>query len=61
MGGSMSDDQVNIKLINHENAIDKLQREVLQLQEVEDLRDKQMKVLETVINKQIKFIENHVN
>jgi len=57
----MSDDQVNIKLINHENAIDKLQKEVLQLQEVEDLRDKQMKVLETVINKQIKFIENHVN
>ena len=57
----MSDDQVNIKLINQDNAIKKLQREVLQLQEVEDLRDKQMKVLETVINKQIKFIENHVN
>ena len=57
----MSDDQVNIKLINQQNSIDKLQREVLQLQEVEDLRDKQMKVLETVINKQIKFIENHVN
>ena len=57
----MSNDQVNIKLINQDNAIKKLQREVLQLQEVEDLRDKQMKVLETVINKQIKFIENHVN
>ena len=57
----MSDDLVNIKLINQDNAIKKLQREVLQLQEVEDLRDKQMKVLETVINKQIKFIENHVN
>ena len=57
----MSDDQVNIKLINQDNAIKKLQREVLQLQECEDLRDKQMKVLETVINKQIKFIENHVN
>ena len=55
------DDQVNIKLINQDNAIKKLQREVLQLQECEDLRDKQMKVLETVINKQIKFIENHVN
>jgi hypothetical protein len=41
--------------------ITKLQEEVLQLQECEDLRDKQMKVLETVINKQIKFIENHVN
>jgi len=57
----MSDDQVNIKLINQNNAIKKLQREVLQLQEVEDLRDKQMKVLETVINKQIKFIKDHVN
>ena len=56
-----ADDQVNIKLINQQNAIDKLQREVLQLQEVEDLRDKQMKVLETVINKQIKFIKDHVN
>jgi hypothetical protein len=56
-----TDDQVNIKLINQQNAIDKLQREVLQLQEVEDLRDKQMKVLETVINKQIKFIKDHVN
>ncbi len=41
--------------------ITKLQEEVLQLQECEDLRDKQMKVLEKVINKQIKFIENHVN
>ena len=57
----MSVDQVNIKLVNQDNAIKKLQREVLQLQECEDLRDKQMKVLETVINKQIKFIENHVN
>ena len=57
----MSDDQVNIKLINQDNAIKKLQKEVLQLQEVEDLRDKQMKVLETVINKQIKFIKDHVN
>ena len=55
------DDQINIKLINQQNSIDKLQREVLQLQEVEDLRDKQMKVLETVINKQIKFIKDHVN
>ena len=41
--------------------IAQLQKQVLQLQECEDLRDKQMKVLETVINKQIKFIENHVN
>ena len=41
--------------------ITQLQEQVLQLQEVEDLRDKQMKVLETVINKQIKFIKNHVN
>jgi hypothetical protein len=57
----MNDDQINIKLINQNNAIEKLQREVLQLQACEDLRDKQMKVLETVINKQIKFIENHVN
>ena len=56
-----ADDQVNIKLVNQQNSIDKLQREVLQLQEVEDLRDKQMKVLETVINKQIKFIKDHVN
>lgn len=41
--------------------ITQLQEQVLRLEECEDLRDKQMKVLETVINKQIKFIENHVN
>ena len=38
--------------------ITQLQEQVLRLEECEDLRDKQMKVLETVI---IKFIENHVN
>ena len=57
----MSDDQVNIKLINQQNAIDKLQREVLQLQECEDLRDEQMGVLKSVIEKQVEFIKNHVN
>ena len=41
--------------------ITQLQEQVLRLEACEDLRDKQMKVLETVINKQIKFIENHVN
>ena len=56
-----ADDQVNIKFINMQNEIDELHAKVSCLEECEDLRDKQMKVLETVINKQIKFIENHVN
>ena len=38
-----------------------LQEKVKRIEECEDLRDKQMKVLQKVINKQIKFIENHVN
>ena len=41
--------------------ITKIQEDVLRLEACEDLRDKQMKVLQTVINKQIKFIEKHVN
>ena len=37
--------------------VTKLKGEVLQLQECEDLRDDQMKVLQTVINKLIAYIE----
>ena len=37
--------------------VSKLKGEVLQLQECEDLRDDQMKVLQTVINKLIAYIE----
>ena len=37
--------------------VSKLKSEVLQLQECEDLRDDQMKVLQTVINKLIAYIE----
>ena len=39
--------------------VTKLKAEVLQLQECEDLRDQQMKVLQTVINKLIAYIERN--
>ena len=39
--------------------VTKLKGEVLQLQECEDLRDQQMKVLQTVINKLIAYIERN--
>ena len=53
----MEDDQDNIRILKVENEIDTLKGKVKCLETVEDLRDKQMKVLETVIKKQIAFIE----
>ena len=53
----MEDDQDNIRILKVENEIDTLKGQVKCLQTVEDLRDEQMKVLQTALKKTIAFIE----
>ena len=51
------DDQQDIKLVLMQGQIDTLKSKVECLEECEDLRDQQMKVLETALNKTIAYIE----
>jgi hypothetical protein len=50
-------DQENIKFVLMQGEIDTLKSKVECLEECEDLRDQQMKVLETALNKTIAYIE----
>ena len=51
------DDQDNIDRISMQFEIDQLKERVLCLEECEDLRDEQMKVLQTALKKTIAYIE----
>ena len=53
----MEDNQVNIRIVNIENDIDTIKGQVKCLQTVEDLRDEQMKVLQSALKKTIAYIE----
>ena len=53
----MEDNQVNIRIVNIENDIDTIKGQVKCLQTVEDLRDEQMKALQSALKKTIAYIE----
>ena len=53
----MEDNQVNIRIVNIENDVDTIKGQVKCLQTVEDLRDEQMKALQSALKKTIAYIE----
>ena len=55
------DDQVNIKFLNMQREINTLKDRIHRLEECEDLRDDQMKVLQKVITNLMKYIEKTNN
>ena len=55
--GNMENDQDNIRIVKVENDIDTIKGQVKCLQTVEDLRDEQMKALQSALKKTIAYIE----
>ena len=55
--GNMENDQDNIRIVKVENDIDTIKGQVKCLQTVEDLRDEQMKALQSALKKTRAYIE----